>query len=143
MSLLSCIMVILGGALGTFARYALSVATLPISRSFPWGTVGINVTGSFLIAFIGTLTLAHGRFAWSENARLFVMVGFCGGYTTSSSFSLQSFDLVRTGGLGRAALNVALCVALCIGAVAVGHLIAARLNGGTVQIVQIGIEEEG
>jgi fluoride exporter len=134
--------VVLGGALGTFARYLISVATLPMSRAFPWGTVGINVTGSFLIAFIGTLTLAHGRFAWSENARLFIMVGFCGGYTTFSSFSLQSFDLMRSGNVARAALNVVLSVALCIGAVAVGHVCAARLNGGAVAVAQIGIEEE-
>jgi len=74
--------------------------------------------------------------------RLFVMIGLCGGYTTFSSFSLQTLDLVRAGAMPRAMLNIALSVTLCIAAVAVGHLIASRLNGGTKRIAQLIIEEE-
>lgn len=91
----------------------------------PWGTILINVTGSFIIGLFGTLTLAHGRFPAPENVRLFVMVGLCGGYTTFSSFSLQTLDLMRGGAMGRAAINIVASLALCIGAVAVGHLAAA------------------
>jgi CrcB protein len=66
-------MIASGGAVGTVLRYLLSLATLPISRELPWGTIGINILGSMLIGFFGTLTLAHGRFPLSENMRLFVM----------------------------------------------------------------------
>jgi CrcB protein len=66
--------------------------------------------------------------------RLFVMIGLCGGYTTFSSFSVQTLDLMRGGAMGRAAINVVASFVLCIGAVALGHLIATRLNGDTPQI---------
>jgi CrcB protein len=142
MSFITCLYVIAGGAIGTFARYALSVAALPISRQLPWGTILINITGCALIGFFGTLTLAHGRYPVSENVRLFVMTGICGGYTTFSAFSLQTLDLARAGAPGRAIANVVLSVLLCISAVALGHLAAARLNDGARQIAQISIEEE-
>jgi CrcB protein len=143
MTFTTTLLVMLGGAIGTLGRYAVSVLAAPISRELPWGTIIINITGSFVIGFFGTLTLAGGRYPASENLRLFVMIGLCGGYTTFSSFSLQTLDLLRGGAMLRAAVNIAASVALCIAAVAAGHLIGARLNGGAVQIAQVMIEEEG
>jgi CrcB protein len=142
-SLGTCLLVAAGGALGTVARYLLSAAMAPLSQGVPWGTVAINVLGSFAIGFFGTLTLAHGRCPAPEPLRLFVMVGVCGGFTTFSSFSLQTLDLLRAGAMGRAALNVALSVAVCVLAVAAGHLLGARLNGGAVLVAQIASEEGG
>jgi fluoride exporter len=142
MSFSNCLIVMAGGALGTLARYLVSVLALPVSRDLPWGTIAINITGSFLIGVFGTLTLAGGRYPVPEPVRLFVMIGFCGGYTTFSSFSLQTLDLLRAGALGRAGLNVALSVVLCVAAAAAGHLWAAQLNGRAVTIAQAGIEEE-
>jgi CrcB protein len=142
MSFTTCLFVVVGGAIGTLARYLVAMAAGPMSQSLPWGTIGINILGSFVIGFFGTFTLAHGRFPVSENARLFVMVGLCGGFTTFSSFSLQTLDLLRGGATARAAVNVVASVALCIAAVAVGHFIAAHFNGGASQIAQIDIEEE-
>ncbi len=142
MSFYTCLIVMAGGALGTFARYAVSVLAMPISRDLPWGTVTINVTGSLIIGLFSTLTLANGRFPVSDNMRLFVMIGLCGGYTTFSSFSLQTLDLLRSGAMVRACINVAASVVLCIGAVAVGHLIATRINGGAAQVAQATIEEQ-
>lgn len=142
MSLTSCLVVILGGAIGTFLRYAVSVLALPISRELPWGTILINISGSFVIGFFGTLTLAAGRYPVSENMRLFVMVGLCGGYTTFSSFSLQTLDLMRGEAMMRAALNITLSVALCIAAVAAGHYTAARFSNGATAVAQSDIEEE-
>ena len=143
MSPTTCLVVMLGGAAGTLARFALSLWALPWSEGLPWGTIGINVTGSFLIGFFGTLTAAHGRFPAPDTVRLFVMVGFCGGYTTFSSFSLQTLDLLRAGAAMRASVNVAASVLLCLGAVAAGHLIAERLNGGPGGIAQLAAPEQG
>src|SRR6478735_4532047 len=106
MSLITCIYVALGGAVGSLARYLISIWALPVSRDLPWGTIGINIAGSFIIGFFGTMTLAHGRYPVSENWRLFVMVGICGGFTTFSSFSLQTLDLMRSGAMPRAGANI-------------------------------------
>jgi fluoride exporter len=143
MSFTTCLLVAIGGAIGTLARYFISVAALPISQSLPWGTIGINILGSFIIGLFGTLTLANGRFPVSDDARLFVMVGICGGFTTFSSFSLQTLDLLRSGATMRALANIIVSVVLCVCAVAVGHLIAAHFNPGAQQITQMRIEEEG
>jgi CrcB protein len=142
MGLDTYIYVALGGALGTLARFGLGLAAAPISQSLPWGTIIINILGSFVIGFVGTLTLAHGRFPVPENLRLFVMVGLCGGFTTFSSFSLQTLDLLRGGAMTRAFANIALSVLLCLAAVAIGHAVASRLNGGRTEIAQIQMEEE-
>jgi CrcB protein len=140
--MLTPLLIALGGALGSVARYWLALWAAPLSRSLPWGTILINVGGSFAIGLFGTLTLAHGRYAVSEQARLFVMVGICGGFTTFSSFSLQSFDLLRSGAIARALLNIGLSVVLCLGAVAAGHALGARLNGGAWAVAQTVTEEE-
>ena len=142
MSLANCLLVMLGGAIGTFLRFFVSVLALPISRDLPWGTIIINLTGSFVIGLFGTLTLASGRYPVSENLRLFVMVGFCGGYTTFSSFSLQTLDLLRNGAVTRAALNIGLSVILCLAAVALGHVVGAHFNGGAPKVAQTQIEKK-
>jgi CrcB protein len=142
MSFATYLYVMAGGALGSLARYVLSLLALPVSRDLPWGTIGINIAGSFIIGFFGTLTLAHGRYPVSENMRLFVMVGICGGFTTFSSFSLQTLDLLRSGAAVRAGVNIVLSVALCVAAVALGHFMAAGLNQHAPQVAQIPIEEE-
>ncbi len=132
----------LGGALGSVARYWIALWALPVSRHLPWGTIGINVAGSFLIGFFGTLTLEGGRHPAPEWARLFVMVGICGGFTTFSSFSLQTLDLLRAGATGRALANITVSIVLCMAAIATGHVLAASLNGGAVQVAQTAAEKE-
>ena len=113
-----------GSAIGGCLRYALGRTVLDQHTTFPWSTVLINVIGSFVIGYFGTLTLHGGRYPASDNVRLFVMVGICGGFTTFSSFSLQTFDLIRSDAWGRALVNIALSVGLCLTAVAVGHRLA-------------------
>ena len=142
MSFTTCLIVMIGGAFGTLARYGVSVLMAPYSRDLPLGTILINVTGSFIIGLFGTLTLAQGRFPVSDTVRLFVMIGLCGGYTTFSSFSLQTLDLIRSGAMVRAMINIAASVVLCVAATACGHLIAAHFNDGARQIAQAAIEED-
>ena len=132
--------VTLGSALGGLLRYSLTRLTLSLSSTFPWGTITINILGSFVIGYFGTLTLHGTRYAVSENTRLFVMVGICGGFTTFSSFSLQTLDLVRSGAWFRALANVVLSVVLCFAAVAAGHLLAQHATHRT-EIAQTREEE--
>jgi len=117
----------IGSAIGGLLRYSLTRLTLSISASFPYGTILINVVGCLVIGYFATLTLQGGRYAVSDNLRLFVMVGLCGGFTTFSSFSLQTFDLLRTGAWGRALANVGVSVVLCLASVAAGHLLAQHV----------------
>ena len=117
-----------GGAAGCLARYFIALWMAPVSRDLPWGTIAINVAGSFVIGFFGTLTLENGRYPAPDWVRLLVMVGFCGGFTTFSSFSLQTLDLMRGDAWGRAMVNVAVSVLLCLGSVALGHGLASQLN---------------
>lgn len=118
----------LGGALGTMARYWLGGLVSNSFGTFPMGTLLINVTGSFLIVFFGTLTDPSGRWLVSPTARLFFMTGVCGGYTTFSSFSLQTLALAREGEWLYAGLNVLLSVALCLIAAWLGYIAAMFLN---------------
>jgi CrcB protein len=142
MSLPTCLLIMLGGAIGTLIRYLISVLTTTAQHELPWSTIAINITGSFLIGFFGTLTLSNGRFPISENVRLLVMVGVLGGFTTFSAFSLQTFELLRNGFIVRAGINVLASVILCVCAVACGHLVGARFNGNAVEVVQNSTEEE-
>jgi fluoride exporter len=79
------------------------------------------VVGSFIITFVGTLTAATGIFPASPEMRVLVMVGFCGGFTTFSSFSLQTLELAQSGSPVRAAANVLLSVCVCLGAAWAGY----------------------
>jgi CrcB protein len=117
--------VMLGSALGGLLRYLISRWMMPLG-TFPYGTVFINIMGSFVIGYFGTITLQTGKYPASDNVRLFVMVGICGGFTTFSSFSLQTFDMMRGGSWARAMANVVVSVVLCVTAVGLGHWLAQR-----------------
>lgn len=120
----------LGSALGGISRFGCSrfVATW-FGETFPWGTLIVNVIGSFVIGFFATISGPEGRLIVSPDMRIFVMVGFCGGYTTFSSFSLATLDLIRNRDFMEAGANVFLSVALCMLAVWLGYLAAALING--------------
>jgi CrcB protein len=121
--------VALGGAIGTLGRYWLSgVIARMFGETFPWGTLAINVTGSFVIGFFGTLTGPDGRVFVGSQARQFVMIGICGGYTTFSSFSLQTLNLMNDGEWLYAGANITLSVILCLVAVWLGHVLAISFN---------------
>jgi CrcB protein len=119
----------LGGAIGSMARYGLGqMITARYGEGFPIATLVINVTGSFLIGLLATMGGTAGGAPNSSTMRLLLMVGVCGGYTTFSSFSLQSLNLIREGHLAAAGLNAILSVALCLIAVAAGHFAGLALN---------------
>ncbi len=121
--------VALGGALGTMGRYFVSgLVANAFGETFPWGTLIINITGSFVIGFFATLTAPDGRLMVSGTTRQFVMVGLCGGYTTFSSFSLQTLNLLRGGEWAPAAGNMLGSVVLCMIGVWLGAISAAAVN---------------
>ena len=114
----------LGGALGSMARLWVGARiTMLTGIRFPWGTILINLFGSLVIGFFATLI--RDRLPVPIEARAFVMVGLCGGFTTFSAFSLQTLELARAGRLLDAGANIMLSVTLCLIAVAVGHWLAA------------------
>jgi fluoride exporter len=118
-----------GSALGGVARFACSgLAARSIGEVFPWGTLIVNIAGSFVIGFFNTLTGPEGRILAGTTTRQFVMIGVCGGYTTFSSFSLQTLNLARDGDWLRAFANINVSVLLCLLAVWLGHVAAAALN---------------
>jgi protein CrcB len=128
--MIAYVWIAVGGAIGSVARAWLGLAIARITvGAFPWGTILINILGSLVIGFFATLTSSTSRYAVDNDIRLFVMVGLCGGFTTFSSFSLQTLDLVRDGRPIEAVANVGLSLVLCLGAVTVGHLAAAALRG--------------
>ncbi len=121
--------VMLGSALGGLARYWLSGLTVRhIGESFPVGTLIVNVVGSFVIGFFASLTGPDGRVFVGTDARQFVMTGLYGGFTTFSSFSLQTLNLARVGEMALAGANAMLSLALCLIAVWLGHIAASALN---------------
>jgi len=125
----SYLFIALGSALGGAGRYWCSgFVANHFGETFPWGTIIVNIVGSFLIGFFATLSGPDGRLLVGTTTRQFVMIGLCGGYTTFSSFSLQTLNLVRDGEWLAAGANIALSVVLCLFAVWLGHIAAATLN---------------
>jgi CrcB protein len=120
----------LGGALGSVMRFWMSnVVTQRFGAILPWGTLFVNVTGSFLIGVLAGLNAPGGRLASTDSFRQFFIVGICGGYTTFSAFSVQTLDLIRAGQLLHAGGNVLLSVTLCLIAVWLGQLLGSALHG--------------
>jgi CrcB protein len=121
--------VALGGAIGSVLRYWCSgFMARSIGETFPWGTMLVNVTGSFLIGFIAVVTGPDGRLLIGTGARQFLMVGILGGYTTFSSLSLQTLALAQDGDWLRAGANVAGTVVLCLAGVWLGFALGVLVN---------------
>src|SRR3954463_4557555 len=126
--MLSYILVMLGGALGTGARFWMSgFIAEGGGEFFPLGTLVVNVTGSFLVGFFAAFTDPEGPILVAPRFRQFFMIGVCGGYTTFSSFSLQTLDLVQEGDWLKAALNTGLSVFCCLFAVWAGRILGLAL----------------
>ena len=127
--MLEYLLIALGGALGSVGRYWVSgFVAQRAGEFFPMGTLVVNITGSFVIGLFATLTDPEGRFLASPGLRQFVMLGICGGYTTFSSFSLQTLNLARDGEWAAAGANAVLSLVACLVAVWLGHLLAVTIN---------------
>ena len=114
------------GFIGTIVRYGVQGGVQRLLGSgFPYGTLAVNVAGSFIVGFVATLTLE--RAIVSPLWRTAILVGFCGGFTTFSALSYETFELVRTGDPARGALNLAVHAVLGLAAVWAGYGLAVKL----------------
>jgi CrcB protein len=121
--------VAVGGALGSLGRFWLSgLVAERYGSVFPWGTLVINVTGSFIIGVFAALNESEGRLYASSAFRQFFMIGICGGYTTFSSFSLETLKRAQDGQWLYAGGNVVLSVVLCLIAVWLGYVVGGLFN---------------
>ena len=127
--MLAYLWVAIGGALGSVARFWFSgLVARQFGETFPWGTLLVNTSGSLVIGFFGALTDPQGRWFAAPAMRQFFMIGICGGYTTFSSFSLQTLNLLRDREWLYAGGNILLSVLLCLVAVWLGYALGIAIN---------------
>lgn len=113
--------VALGGGLGAVARYSIGTAIAHLAGTkVLWGTLAVNILGSFLLGYLGIPFLSDGSIQPGPDIRFLVALGVYGGFTTFSAFSLETFELLRNGEMIRAMLYVVGSVGLCLGAAALG-----------------------
>jgi fluoride exporter len=129
--MLNALWIFIGGGLGSLARWGVSgLIAHKVGETFPWGTLLVNITGSFIIGLFATATGPDGRWPGKPEFRQFFMVGICGGYTTFSSFSFQTLTLAEDGQWAKAGANAALSLMLCLLGVWLGHILALYINAG-------------
>jgi CrcB protein len=127
--MMNALWIFVGGGLGSLARWGASgFIANAIGETFPWGTLLVNLSGSFVIGLFAAVTGPEGRWLASNSFRQFFMLGICGGYTTFSSFTLQTLTLAQDGQWFKAGLNCVLSLLLCLVGVWLGHLLGATIN---------------
>ena len=120
---MSYLWIAIGGAAGSVARHAMGVWSVSVfGPSFPWGTLFVNILGSFVIGVVASTTTLN------DELKLFLAVGLCGGFTTFSAFSLQTLNLIQTGAWGPAALNIGGSIVSCLLAVWFGALAGGLMS---------------
>lgn len=121
------LLVALGGGVGSALRFLTSVWAARLPYLFPWGTFFVNLAGCLLIGFLAGMFVQTGVF--SRELRVLLITGFCGGYTTFSSFSLENLRMLESGQYGVLALYVVSSVVLGLAAVWGGNLLAKCIQG--------------
>jgi len=116
---MNAVLIFVGGGLGSLARYGLSRATGQwLGASFPWGTLAVNSAACLLLGFVAGLSMD--RFLVSPGTRLFLAVGFCGGFSTFSTFTYETLELVRLGQYAYATVNILSSLLVCAVALVAG-----------------------
>jgi CrcB protein len=129
MMILALILVFVGGAIGSMCRFWLSgFVAERFGETFPYGTLIVNLVGSWIIGLAAGWVAHFNDPFWAPAAKQLLMVGICGGLTTFSSFSLQTWNLMLSGRWGSAFTNVLVSTILCLALVAVGWDLGQRLS---------------
>ena len=124
----ACALVLLGGFFGGISRFFVSgFVGRRVGETFPWGTLVVNVSGALVIGSLAGLARARGGVFAGEMFRDLAFIGFLGGYTTVSSFSLQTLNLALDGQGLQAAMYTVLSAGLCVAAVGSGYAAVVRL----------------
>ncbi len=115
-----------GGALGALLRYWVSTAMYAwLGRGFPWGTLSVNLLGSFTMGVLYILLLE--RLSGGPEVRAFLLIGFLGAFTTFSTFSIETLNLLENAEVGKALLNAAGSVVICIAATWLGVVLGRQI----------------
>ena len=123
---MNVLLVFLGGGIGATARYGLQGVIYKMTGAgFPYGTLVVNILGSFLIGLL--MTSFEERFMVNPSLRVFLTIGIIGGFTTFSSFSFETMVLIRDGSYGLGLVNVATSVGVCLGATWLGIIVGKLL----------------
>lgn len=120
--MLNVLAIFIGGGLGSLSRYGVAVLLRAYSFDFPLATFLVNVVGSLILGFIVALFWNKAHF--NDTVRLAIAVGFCGGLTTFSTFSWETFDLIKNGEFLLACVYALISVLTCVLAVSVGAFLA-------------------
>jgi len=117
---------IIGGALGTLARYALAGIVYRVAGAdFPYGTLAVNLSGCLILGFLSNM--AQEKFLFGTDVKVFLMIGFCGAFTTFSTFIFETNALIRDGQALRAFMNVSLSLVAGFALFRLGILIGEAL----------------
>lgn len=121
------IAIFVGGGLGSLCRYSLSYFNKSTSTLLPFGTIAANVLACIVLGFV--VGLVSSRTHINPNVRDLFTIGFCGGFSTFSTFSLETFGLLQKGAYGYAFANVGLSLVLCLGGIALGFFLEKWWTG--------------
>ena len=122
--MLNCLVVVLGGGIGACLRYLIGLIPFKEPFTFPVKTLIINLLGCFVIGLIAALTVKNSSL--SPKTVLFIKTGLCGGFTTFSTFALETEALIKTGHIGLAILYIVLSVILGVGLAFAGQLVVGK-----------------
>ena len=121
------LLILLGGGIGSLLRYWTSIATYSyLGRDFPYGTLAVNIIGSFLMGFLSILLIERLN-NQADSLRALLLIGFLGGFTTFSSFSIETFNLLEAGETMKGILNMASSLGFCMLSVTLGALLGRQL----------------
>lgn len=120
--MLNILAIFIGGGLGSLSRYGISILLKTYSMDFPFATLAVNIIGSLILGF--TIALFWNKTHFHDTLKVAITVGFCGGLTTFSTFSWETFDLIKNGEIVLAMLYAFISILVCILAISLGAFLS-------------------